>query len=105
VYITENGCAYDDPVIDGACHDPRRIRYLDAHLRALHAAMAEGVDVRGYFAWSLLDNFEWSHGYHKRFGLVHIDYDTQARTPRDSAYWYREVIARNGLAAARDSGT
>jgi len=100
VYITENGCAYDDPVIDGACHDPRRIGYLDAHLRALHAAVEEGVDVRGYFAWSLLDNFEWSHGYHKRFGLVHIDYDTLARTPRDSAYWYREVVARNGLAAA-----
>jgi beta-glucosidase len=99
VYITENGCAYDDPVRDGACQDPRRISYLDAHLRALHAAIAEGVDVRGYFAWSLLDNFEWSHGYHKRFGLVHVDFETQARTPRDSARWYRDVIARNGLAA------
>jgi beta-glucosidase len=99
VYITENGCAYDDPVIDGVCHDPRRVSYLDAHLRALHAAMAEGVDVRGYLQWSLMDNFEWSHGYHMRFGLVHIDYETQRRTPRDSAYWYREVIARNGLAA------
>ncbi len=99
VYITENGCAYDDPVRDGACQDPRRISYLDAHLRALHAAIAEGVDVRGYFAWSLLDNFEWSHGYHKRFGLVHVDFETQARTPRDSARWYRDVIADNGLAA------
>jgi beta-glucosidase len=97
VYITENGCAYDDPVVDGVCHDPRRIDYLEAHLRALRAAIEAGVDVRGYFAWSLMDNFEWSHGYHKRFGLVHIDYGTQARTPRDSAYWYRGVIARNGL--------
>ena len=99
VYITENGCAYDDPLADGACHDPRRIAYLDAHLRALRGAMAQGVDVRGYFEWSLLDNFEWSHGYHKRFGLVHVDFETQARTPRDSAWWYRDVIARNGLAA------
>ena len=99
VYIAENGCAYDDPVVDGVCHDPRRIAYLDAHLRALHAAIEDGVDVRGYFAWSLMDNFEWSHGYHKRFGLVHVDYDTLERTPRDSALWYRDVIARNGLDA------
>ncbi len=99
VYITESGCAYDDPVIDGVCHDPRRISYLDAHLRALHAAIEAGVDVRGYFEWSLLDNFEWSHGYHKRFGIVHVDYATLERTPKDSAYWYRDVIARNGLEA------
>lgn len=97
LYITENGCAYDDPVVGGRCHDPRRIAYLDAHLRAVHAAIEEGVDVRGYFAWSLMDNFEWSHGYHKRFGIVHVDYDTLVRTPRDSAHWYREVITRNGL--------
>ncbi len=99
IYITENGCAYDDPLVDGVCHDLRRISYLDAHLRALQAAIDSGVDVRGYFEWSLLDNFEWSHGYHKRFGLVHVDYDTQVRTPRDSAWWYRDVIARNGLDA------
>ncbi|MGD8683534.1 MAG: GH1 family beta-glucosidase [Chloroflexota bacterium] len=99
VYITENGCAYDDPVVDGVCHDPRRIAYLEAHLRSLHAAIDAGVDVRGYFQWSLIDNFEWSYGYHKRFGLVHIDYDTLERTPRDSAWWYRDVIARNGLEA------
>ena len=97
IYITENGCAYDDPVVGGVCHDPRRIRYLDAHLRALHAAIAEGVDVRGYFCWSLMDNFEWAHGFSKRFGLVHVDYETLERTPRDSAYWYRGVIGRNGL--------
>lgn len=99
VYITENGVAYDDPVVDGAAHDPRRIAYLDAHLRALHKAIAEGVDVRGYYQWSLLDNFEWSQGYHMRFGLVHVDFETQVRTPRDSARWYRDVIARNGLSA------
>jgi beta-glucosidase len=99
VYITENGCAYDDPVIDGRCHDPRRIEYLDLHLRAIKDAIDEGVDVRGYYQWSLLDNFEWAFGYDKRFGLVHVDFDTLERTPKDSAFWYREVINRNGLAA------
>ncbi len=97
IHVTENGVAYDDPIVDGAVHDDRRIAYIDAHLRALHAAIAAGVDVRGYFHWSLLDNFEWSHGFRMRFGLVHVDYDTQVRTPRDSALWYRDVIARNGL--------
>jgi beta-glucosidase len=100
VYITENGAAYDDPVIDGRCADPRRIHYLEAHLRALRDAIDEGVDVRGYYQWSLFDNFEWAHGYSKRFGLVHIDFDTMERTPRDSAFWYRDVIAANGLTAA-----
>jgi len=99
LYITENGCAYDDPVVDGRCADPRRIDYLDLHLRALHAAIEQGVDVRGYFQWSLMDNFEWALGYDMRFGIVHVDFDTLERTPRDSALWYRDVIARNGLAA------
>ena len=99
LYITENGAAFDDPVTDGAVHDARRIAYLDGYLRALHAAIDAGVDVRGYFLWSLLDNFEWQHGYTMRFGMVHVDYDTLARTPKDSAYWYRDVIRRNGLAA------
>ena len=98
VYITENGCAYDDPVIDGRCADPRRIDYLDLHLRAVRDAIAEGVDIRGYYQWSLLDNFEWAFGYDKRFGIVHVDFDTLERTPRDSAYWYADVIRRNGLA-------
>jgi beta-glucosidase len=97
IHITENGVAYDDPVEDGAVHDVRRIAYLDSHLRALHEAISAGVDVRAYFQWSLLDNFEWSHGYRMRFGLVHVDYETQLRTPRDSAFWYRDVIARNAL--------
>jgi beta-glucosidase len=99
VYITENGCAYDDPVVEGACHDLRRTEYLDLHLRALRDAIDEGVDVRGYYQWSLMDNFEWAFGYDKRFGLVHVDFDTLVRTPRDSAHWYREVIQRNGLTA------
>lgn len=99
VYITENGCAFDDPVVEGRCADPRRIDYLDLHLRALRAAIDEGVDVRGYFQWSLMDNFEWALGYDKRFGLVHVDFETLERTPRDSAAWYRDVIRRNGLAA------
>lgn len=96
--ITENGAAFDDRLaVDGAVHDPRRIRYLHDHLAATRAAIDAGADVRGYFAWSLLDNFEWSYGYDRRFGLIHVDYDTQKRTWKDSAFWYRDVIARNGL--------
>jgi beta-glucosidase len=95
VYITENGCAYDDPVVDGRIADRRRIEYLDLHLRAVRDAIDEGVDVRGYFQWSLMDNFEWALGYDKRFGLVHVDFDTLERTPRDSASWYRDVIRSN----------
>jgi beta-glucosidase len=97
LYITENGCAYDDPVVDGRCADPRRIEYLDLHLRAVKDAIDEGVDVRGYYQWSLMDNFEWALGYDKRFGLVHVDFESLVRTPKDSAHWYREVIRRNGL--------
>ena len=85
IHVTESGCSYDDVLdADGRCHDPDRIAYLDGHLRAVHRAMADGVDVRGYFVWSLLDNFEWAEGYTKRFGLVHVDFDTQTRTPKTS---------------------
>ncbi len=87
VYITENGCSFADER-----HDRRRIEFLDGHLRALHRSIRDGVDVRGYFVWSIVDNFEWSVGYSQRFGLVHVDYDTLARTPRDSYYWYRDVV-------------
>jgi beta-glucosidase len=94
VYLTENGCAYDDVVdASGAVQDPQRVAYLDAHLRAVARAVADGVDVRGYYTWSLLDNFEWAEGYTKRFGLVHVDYETQRRTPKGSFGWYRDVIA------------
>jgi beta-glucosidase len=96
--ITENGAAYPDgPSADGRVHDTNRIEYLDGHLRACHDAMSRGVDLRGYFVWSLMDNFEWSEGYAKRFGIVHVDYRTQARLPKDSADWYADVIRRNGL--------
>ncbi|MER7622140.1 GH1 family beta-glucosidase [Streptomyces sp. NPDC126503] len=96
--ITENGAAYDDYADpSGRVKDPERVAYLHAHLAAVHRALADGADVRGYFLWSLLDNFEWAYGYSKRFGIVHVDFATQRRTPKDSARWYGEVIARGGL--------
>jgi beta-glucosidase len=97
--ITENGAAYPDGPSgeSGEVHDTNRIEYLDGHLRACHDAISHGVDLRGYFVWSLMDNFEWAEGYAKRFGIVHVDYATQSRLPKDSARWYSEVIRRNGL--------
>ncbi|MEU4077811.1 beta-glucosidase [Streptomyces venezuelae] len=94
LYITENGCSYDDgpDPETGRVDDARRIAYHDGHVRALHRAMAEGADVRGYFIWSILDNFEWAEGYRQRFGLVHVDYETLARTPKASYAWYRDLI-------------
>ncbi|MDF1605435.1 GH1 family beta-glucosidase [Nocardioides sp. YIM 152315] len=93
--ITENGCSYGDrPDAAGRVADQRRIDYLDAHLRALRAAVDAGVDVRGYFHWSILDNFEWAAGYEQRFGLVHVDFETQRRIPKDSFRWYADHIAR-----------
>jgi beta-glucosidase len=98
--ITENGAAYDDrPGPDGAVDDPERIRDLDEHLRATHRALRADVDLRGYFLWSFMDNFEWAYGYSKRFGIVHVDYATQRRTPKASARWYAGVVRRGGLAA------
>ncbi|MDT9686160.1 GH1 family beta-glucosidase [Streptomyces sp. TRM76323] len=96
--ITENGAAYDDYADpSGDVHDPERVAYLRQHLTAVHRALADGADVRGYFLWSLLDNFEWAYGYGKRFGVVHVDFASQRRTPKDSARWYADVIARGGL--------
>ncbi len=92
IYITENGMAVADEIDDAQVHDEQRINYLQMHLQALHEAMASGVDVQGYFYWSLLDNFEWNSGYAKRFGLVYVDYETQKRTLKDSAYWYRDFV-------------
>jgi len=98
ILITENGCALNDTVGgDGKVHDPRRIEYLRTHLAALEESIARGVDVRGYFAWSLLDNFEWAEGYGPRFGITYVDYATQGRIPKDSARWYADVVRRNGL--------
>jgi len=94
LYITENGAAYPDRVAASQrVHDPLRIDYLRRHIAALREAIAAGVDVRGYFVWSLLDNFEWTSGYTKRFGIVHVDRETLQRTPKDSAFWYRDFIA------------
>ncbi|MGV9300115.1 GH1 family beta-glucosidase [Amycolatopsis sp. NPDC003676] len=93
IQITENGCSFaDEPAADGTVPDPERIEFLASHLQALREAMDAGVDVRGYFVWSLLDNFEWSKGYAPRFGLVHVDYETQRRTPKDSFAWYRKLV-------------
>jgi beta-glucosidase len=93
LYITENGAAYRDCLVDGRVEDDDRISYLQRHIVALADALDAGVDVRGYFVWSLLDNFEWADGYAKRFGLVHVDYATQRRTLKDSALWYQALCA------------
>lgn len=97
VYITENGmAAHDWRFPDGAVHDPNRIDFLRGYLMNLRRAIDDGSDIRGYFQWSFMDNFEWTEGYRKRFGLVHVDYPTQTRTPKDSYHWYRKVIESNG---------
>jgi beta-glucosidase len=97
IIITENGMANSDWVaLDGKVHDPQRIDYLHRYLLELRRAVQEGVDVRGYFEWSILDNFEWAEGYKQRFGLVYVDYATQQRIPKDSAYWYQNVMTSNG---------
>jgi beta-glucosidase len=96
--VTENGAAFEDVVADdGTVADPKRISYLHDHIDAVGAAMDAGADVRGYFAWSLMDNFEWSYGYDRRFGIIRVDYETGERTWKESAHWYRDVIARGGL--------
>jgi beta-glucosidase len=93
--ITENGAAFADTVsADGQVHDEPRVRYLQDHFAAVYEAMRQGVRVDGYFVWSLLDNFEWASGYAKRFGIVRVDYDTQQRTLKDSALWYRDFLHR-----------
>ncbi|MBT2439598.1 beta-glucosidase [Streptomyces sp. ISL-36] len=94
LHITENGSAeHDAPAADGTVHDAERIAYLESHLRAVAEARAEGVDLRGYTVWSLLDNFEWAYGYSRRFGLVHVDFPTGTRTPKASYHWYKAAIA------------
>jgi beta-glucosidase len=98
LYITENGAAFYDPPVaaEDGVHDPLRVAYLKSHIAAVGEAIAAGVDIRGYMLWSLFDNLEWSLGYSKRFGMVHVDFETQKRTPKDSAKLYSDVIASNG---------
>ena len=92
IYITENGAAYTDAVEDGRCHDPLRQEFLEAYMGQAAQAIRDGSDLRGYFIWTLMDNFEWATGFGKRFGLIHVDHDTQARTVKDSGYWVRDMI-------------
>jgi beta-glucosidase len=95
--FSENGyCNTDFVHLDGKVHDPQRIDFMARYLRAIGRAIDEGVPVAGYFYWSIMDNFEWAEGYKDRFGLVHVDYQTQKRIPKDSAYWYRDVIRSGG---------
>lgn len=97
IIIAENGLSNTDWVaLDGGVHDPQRIDFLARYLREFHNAGQDGVDIRGYFQWSILDNFEWAYGYRERFGLIHVDFETQQRTLKDSAHWYKAVIASNG---------
>ena len=97
IVVTENGMTNPDWVsLDGKVHDPQRIDFLQRHIAEFGRSMADGVDGLGYFVWSFMDNFEWIEGYKQRFGLVHVDFETQKRTLKDSAYWYRELIRRNG---------
>ena len=104
IYVTENGAAYPDRLVGGVVDDPDRISYVDRHLDALARAAEEGVDVRGYFLWSLLDNFEWAFGYSRRFGIVHVDFETFERVPKASYRWYRDVVAAHRALVAAASG-
>jgi beta-glucosidase len=99
LYITENGCSADDVVApDGHIYDTDRLMYLRNHLANVQRAAVEGYPIKGYFLWSLMDNYEWADGYSKRFGIHYVDFKTQKRTPKLSAEFYRETIARNALA-------
>ena len=94
IMVTEAGCSYDDvPDAQGCVDDQRRIDYLEAHLQAVAEAVARGVDVRGFYIWSLLDTFEWAQGFRQRYGLVHVDHETQVRTPKESFRWVAEMLA------------
>lgn len=98
IYITENGAAYDDCVsLDKAVHDSARVDFYERHLKIVEKAIKDKIDIRGYFAWSLLDNFEWCSGYSKRFGLIYVDYKTLERIPKDSFYWYKNYIKNSAL--------
>jgi beta-glucosidase len=98
IYVMENGASYPDKISpDSKIHDQDRVNYYRIYIQSLHNAIQQGVDVRGYFAWSLMDNFEWEEGYSSRFGIVYIDFETQIRIVKDSGNFYTNVIAENGL--------
>ena len=98
IYITENGMACkDDKIFDDVIQDNDRVNYLKQYLEAIHRVINKGVNLKGYFVWSLIDNFEWVYGYSKKYGLVHIDHNTQKRTWKRSAYWYRDLTEANGF--------
>lgn len=98
IVITENGMANPDwKHLDGGVHDPQRIDFMARHLEELRLSIRDGIDIRGYFHWSLMDNFEWAEAYRQRFGLIYVDYLTQERTLKDSAYWYKKVIEENAV--------
>ncbi len=100
IYVTENGCSYgDSPDAEGRVHDQRRLDYLRKHFSSAYDAMQCGVPLAGYFVWSLMDNFEWAKGYTDRFGITWVDFDTQERIAKDSALWYKDVIANDGFEA------
>ena len=97
IYIAENGMSAHDWVeADGSVHDPQRIQFLKAYLREYRRASEEGIPIKGYFLWSLMDNFEWEQGYEERFGIIHVDFETQQRRLKDSAHWYADCIATKG---------
>ena len=97
IVVTENGMANSDWIhLDGKVHDPQRIDFLSRYLQAYRRAIDEGIEAKGYFVWSIMDNFEWAYGYRQRFGIIYVDYPSQKRILKDSAYWYRDVIASNG---------
>ncbi|CAM9335956.1 unnamed protein product [Discosporangium mesarthrocarpum] len=97
ILVTENGCAVHEPSVEVGVADEPRVKYFESYVSAMHSAMEEGADVRGYYAWSFMDNFEWAFGYSKRFGIVYVDYNTLKRTTKSSALWYKEVMATNEL--------
>jgi beta-glucosidase len=101
IIVTENGVAFDDQVVDGRVDDPERIEYLRDHFIAAHDAIQQGVDLRGWYVWALLDTWEFSLGFKGRFGLIHVDYETLARTVKDSGRWFARVMADNGFDASQ----
>ncbi|QDH20663.1 GH1 family beta-glucosidase [Saccharibacillus brassicae] len=102
IYITENGACINDDIVNGKVNDTRRISYLQQHIAQVHRVIADGINLKGYMAWSLMDNFEWAEGYRMRFGLVHVDYRSLKRTPKESFYWYQNLVKNNWMETRKD---